>query len=485
MRRLKISFKVGWMTLLALWLGPALAQDCPERFRIAFQDGSKACLTDFPISSESPAGRLGALSSIVPATGFYAVAAARGDGQCRRALGIGLTSGGVQSLVAQVEASPTRQRDALRTCGSRAVADTGSCACVTILVDGRSPLTPDAFRAIAAPAVGGAPVRIEAAATSAEKVAVDVPPARQAGAERIAAGPGLAAPPAHAPAASMPATPAGVRSEATSGTGAELAALRQQIDELRTQMARSVAERGAPETAVRPRLRARALVIGNSTYASMGVLTNPRRDAQAMAAKFRTFGIDVDLVLDADRPALVKALASYQERAAGYDVNLLFYAGHGLQVGGINYIVPVDLQAAGATVGTIRLNAVSLNDALEYLPSSTRVVFLDACRDNPLARSLVATRAVHGAGLAPMTTVSGTLVAYATKDGATAEDGSGRNSPYTTALLQHLDAPEDIAVVLRRVRESVLKSTGQRQEPWEYGSLIGDRLVVSRMSRQP
>jgi hypothetical protein len=203
---------------------------------------------------------------------------------------------------------------------------------------------------------------------------------------------------------------------------------------------------------------------------------------EAVAAKLRSFGIDVDLVLDTNRAALVKALADYHDRAAGYDVNVLFYAGHGVQMGGINYIVPVDLPAAGATVGSVKLNAVSLNDALEYLPARTRLVFLDACRDNPLSRSLMATRSA-ALGLAPVSTVSGTLVAYATKDGSTAEDGSGRNSPYTAALLEHLDLEEDIAVVLRRVRQSVLKATNQRQEPWEYGSLIGDQLVLSRLAR--
>ncbi|MFN5158386.1 MAG: caspase domain-containing protein, partial [Betaproteobacteria bacterium] len=214
----------------------------------------------------------------------------------------------------------------------------------------------------------------------------------------------------------------------------------------------------------------------------LGALPNPRNDAEAVAAKLRSFGIDVDLVLDTNRAALVKALADYHDRAAGYDVNVLFYAGHGVQMGGINYIVPVDLPAAGATVGSVKLNAVSLNDALEYLPARTRLVFLDACRDNPLSRSLMATRSA-ALGLAPVSTVSGTLVAYATKDGSTAENGSGRNSPYTAALLEHLDLEEDIAVVLRRARQSVLKATNQRQEPWGHGSLIGDQLVLARLAR--
>jgi uncharacterized caspase-like protein len=164
-------------------------------------------------------------------------------------------------------------------------------------------------------------------------------------------------------------------------------------------------------------------------------------------------------------------------------VNILFYAGHGLQVDGVNFVIPVEMVASGATAGSVKLNAVSLNDALEYLPARTRLVFLDACRDNPLSRSLRASRGAATAGLAPVNASSGTLVAYATKDGSTAEDGRGRNSPYTAALLAHLDADEDIAIVLRRVRQAVLSATDQRQEPWEYGSLVGDQLVLSRLAR--
>ena len=244
----------------------------------------------------------------------------------------------------------------------------------------------------------------------------------------------------------------------------------------------SSAGRQLPATAG-PRQRARALVVGNSKYLSLGTLPNPRNDAQAVAAKFRQFGIDVDLVLDADRAALVKALGDYQDRAAGYDINIFYFAGHGLQLGGVNYIVPVDLPATAAGVGSIKLNAVALGDALEYMPAHTRLVFLDACRDNPLARSLLATRAAGSAGLAPFSASSGTLVAYATRDGSTAEDGNGHNSPFTAALLQNLDAEEDIAVVLRRTRQAVLKATANRQEPWEYGSLVGDALVLSRLGR--
>jgi hypothetical protein len=232
-----------------------------------------------------------------------------------------------------------------------------------------------------------------------------------------------------------------------------------------------------------PKLRVRALVIGNGAYASFGKLPNPRNDAEAMAAKFKSMGIEVDLLLDADRDTFVKALNDYSARAVGSDINILYYAGHGVQVEGVNYLVPTNMRADGITAGYIKLSGISLNAALDYMPSATRLVFLDACRDNPASRSLTTSRGGGVVGLAPVSTSSGTLIAYATKDGATAEDGQGRHSPYTTALLEHLGRPDDIAVVLRRVRQTVMKLTSNRQEPWEYGSLVGDQLVLSQTAK--
>jgi uncharacterized caspase-like protein len=114
----------------------------------------------------------------------------------------------------------------------------------------------------------------------------------------------------------------------------------------------------------------------------------------------------------------------------------------------------------------------------QYLPGKTKLVFLDACRDNPLL-----TAGVRGVskGLAPINVSEGTLISYATKDGQTAEDGSGRNSPFTAALLEHIDEPRDIGVVLRKVREKVMQRTNGRQQPWEYGSLTGGELVLSKI----
>ena len=237
------------------------------------------------------------------------------------------------------------------------------------------------------------------------------------------------------------------------------------------------------ETPAITKLAARALVIGNGAYTNFGRLPNPRSDAQAIAAKFRSFGIEVDLVLDADRDTLVRALNEYASKATGKDVNILFYAGHGLQIEGTNYLIPTNMRADGISAGYVKLNGISLNAVMDYMPASTRLIFLDACRDNPASRSLVATRGAGSVGLAPVSASTGTLIAYATKEGTVAADGDGKNSPYTTALLRHLDAPLDIGIVLRRVRQTVLQMTSNTQEPWEYGSLIGDQLILSQMAR--
>lgn len=271
------------------------------------------------------------------------------------------------------------------------------------------------------------------------------------------------------------------QAQAQQQTAAAQAAL-QAAQAARTQVAAAPVVAARPEPVV-PRMTARALIIGNSGYTHFGALPNPRRDATAMAERLRGLGIEADVVIDADRDSLIKALNDFEAKARRVDVNILFYAGHGVQVEGVNYMVPVNMRADGVTAGYIRLAAIPLGAILDYMPAKTRLVFLDACRDNPAARSLVATRSASSVGLAPVQTVSGTLISYATRDGAVAEDGAGQNSPYTTALLRHLGDPDDIAIVLRRVRTAVMQATGGKQEPWDYGSLTGDAIVLGRMAR--
>jgi uncharacterized caspase-like protein len=222
--------------------------------------------------------------------------------------------------------------------------------------------------------------------------------------------------------------------------------------------------------------QAHALVIGNSAYAGSSRLPNPVNDSKAISNKLRSLGFQVTEVTDSTRDQMVKGLADFSNTAANSDLTLLFYAGHGVQIAGTNYMIPVDMNLNDVSQATLK--AVSLNSVVEqYLPGKTKLVFLDACRDNPLMASVG--RGVSK-GLAPINVSEGTLIAYATKDGQTAEDGvDGRNSPFTSALLEHLSDPDDIAVVLRTVRSKVMQRTGNRQQPWEYGSLTGGALVLS------
>ncbi len=226
----------------------------------------------------------------------------------------------------------------------------------------------------------------------------------------------------------------------------------------------------------------KALVVGNSAYKD-SPLTNPLNDAKAMADKLKSYGFQVQLLLDADRRTMVSALSKFQADSDKFEVNMLFYAGHGLQFNGQNYLVPTDMQLSGGQAA-IEFESIPVSQVVDrYMLASTKLVFLDACRDNPLSRSLAArTRSSGGSasgGLAPMEVASGTLISFATKDGSVALDGSGKNSPYTQALLKHLDSGEDISLVLRRVRQEVIKSTNGQQVPWDYGSLVGGELIIS------
>ncbi len=236
-----------------------------------------------------------------------------------------------------------------------------------------------------------------------------------------------------------------------------------------------------PPTTVASVRSAHALVIGNAAYPGSGRLDNPVNDATAISQKLRAMGFTVTTVTDTNRQRLVQAMSQFRRTAASAEVSLLFYSGHGVQVFGKNYMLPIDMDQTDVAQATIQ--GVSLNEVVEnFLPGKTKLVSLDACRDNPLQRT--GDRSVSR-GLAPISVAEGTLIAYATKDGQVASDGTGqRNSPFTQALLEHLSDPSDIAVVLRKVREKVMRATGGKQQPWEYGSLTGGELVLSAIRPQ-
>ena len=186
--------------------------------------------------------------------------------------------------------------------------------------------------------------------------------------------------------------------------------------------------------------------------------------------------------LDADRGELNEALRAFTRQSLGADVALVFYAGHGMEMDGANYLVPVDARLERDV--DVRFETVTLEDMLaSTLWASLRLVILDACRNNPLARSMqrtLAGRSVSGGSFGNLNEDllgDETLVAYAAAAGTTAADGRGRNSPYTAALLAHLEQPVEIGLLFRRVRAQVLASTNGQQRPHEYQSLVGEHYL--------
>ena len=226
-----------------------------------------------------------------------------------------------------------------------------------------------------------------------------------------------------------------------------------------------------------------ALVVGNSTYAHMGRLPNPANDAEAVSAALRRLGFEVTTTLDAGLMELNQALRTFTRESAGADVALVFYAGHGLEMDGVNYVTPVDARLERDV--DVRYETATLEDLVaSTFGASLRLVILDACRNIRLARSMqrtVASRSVSGGSFGEYNEDllgDETLVAYAAAAGTTAADGRGRNSPYTAALLSHLEMPLEIGLLFRRVRAEVLEATNGAQRPHEYHSLIGEHYLT-------
>ena len=225
-----------------------------------------------------------------------------------------------------------------------------------------------------------------------------------------------------------------------------------------------------------------ALVIGNSTYAHIGFLPNPGNDADDMKAALGRLGFEATVVKDAKLSTLTEALRNFTRRSEGADVSLVFYAGHGIEMDGVNYLLPVDARLERDT--DVRYETVTLGDVLAATEGAAlRLVVLDACRNNPLARSMrrtVPTRTVSRGSFGNLDESrlgDETLVAYAAAAGTTADDGETRNSPYTAALLSHLGQPLEIGLFFRRVRAQVVAATNGRQRPHEYHSLLREHYL--------
>lgn len=220
-----------------------------------------------------------------------------------------------------------------------------------------------------------------------------------------------------------------------------------------------------------------ALVIGNSVYTEVERLRNPTSDASAVAEAFKRLGFDsVTLKQDLNYTGFRRALADFSRTADGAETAIIYFAGHGIEVGGQNFLIPVDAKLQSPR--DVDYEATPLTFVMSALEGATklRVVILDACRNNPFHSRMVRKRGTRsvGRGFARVATGANTLVAYAARDGTTADDGDGKHSPYAAALLSHLETPGlEIGFLFRRVRDTVLKTTGGRQEPFVYGSLAG------------
>jgi hypothetical protein len=216
----------------------------------------------------------------------------------------------------------------------------------------------------------------------------------------------------------------------------------------------------------------RALLIGNATYPD-SPLSNPVNDATDLAPLLRRLGFEVTLHRDADKPTMEHAIDRFTQGVPRGSAGLFFFAGHGVQIEGVNYLIPIGTRFQAAS--DVKYQAVAADWILARMEESgmdVKLLLLDACRNNPLGRHW--TRALSR-GLAVMETPQGALLAYATSPGKTASDGAGRNSPFTSQLLRELAIPgRDIEVALKAVRAGVQQTTKGEQIPWVASSMTGD-----------
>jgi uncharacterized caspase-like protein len=220
-----------------------------------------------------------------------------------------------------------------------------------------------------------------------------------------------------------------------------------------------------------------ALVIGNSAYQNVAALPNPVRDAAAIAATLRGLGFErVILETNLTREKLLDTLRAFSAEAEKADWAAIYFAGHGIEMAGTNYLIPVEAKLA--TDRDADYEAVALDKVVNAVEGARRLrlVLLDACRDNPFVRQMrrsVASRSI-GRGLAQMEPEAGTLVVYAAKHGQVALDGDEGNSPFVTALVGRMKTPGlEVRRLFDLVRDDVMASTNRRQQPFSYGSVSG------------
>ena len=235
-----------------------------------------------------------------------------------------------------------------------------------------------------------------------------------------------------------------------------------------------------------------ALVIGNGAYQKVPALPNPPRDAGDVADALQQLGFSVTRLIDGDLAQMNKALIDFAAAAARADTAIVFYAGHGIEAGGQNWLIPVDAEIASDADASKRAISLHQVQGLVEKTNGLGLIILDACRDNPFAMKAAAEAPAAASGGTPQTTsrsishglaptnpTGNVLIAFSAKDGTTAEDGTGRNSPFTTALLHHLGDPGlEVTFLFRIVRDEVMKATGGAQQPFVYGSLSKEAIYL-------
>jgi tetratricopeptide (TPR) repeat protein len=241
-----------------------------------------------------------------------------------------------------------------------------------------------------------------------------------------------------------------------------------------------------PDTSSPAQLERRvALVIGNSRYSHVPALSNPGNDAAALAAMLRRIGFaKVTLHTDLSRDSLIEALKALSTDATAAEWAVVYFAGHGIELGGINFLLPIDAKlTSDRDAGH---EAVRLEQVLDAVGGAKKlgVVIFDACRDNPFVNTILRTMGSTrsgGQGLAPVDPEGATFVAYAAKHGQTALDGAGTNSPFMVAMLKQLEGPAvELSLMFRRVRDEVMRVTQRKQEPFTYASLPAEEFYFRK-----
>ncbi len=217
-----------------------------------------------------------------------------------------------------------------------------------------------------------------------------------------------------------------------------------------------------------------ALVIGNSGYRNVPALANPANDAADVAASLQRLGFTVRRIIDGTSGDIRTALRDFAPQARRSEMAVVFFAGHGIEIGGDNWLIPVDAELKEDIAA--EQEAIALRSLVPIVGAASKLglIILDACRNNPFAARMQRSMPVRAVerGLTRVEPAGSVLVAFAAKEGTTASDGTGRNSPFTAALLRHIETPGlEVNYLFRNVREAVLNATNLRQEPVVYGAL--------------